>query len=331
MSAKKPTPPAVPSLKLLAEHQGFEGVSKITTFKVDPNLVTFEKGFNVRTEDDLLKEHQEKLFLAIKNGASLPPIDVRVENGVIICVEGHSRTLAARRFKKEMPEYTLEARQFRGNEQERVLHMLGTGNGQKPLSPLESGIGYLRLIKWGMTPQEIADKQGVSRVTIDNNIALAEAPVEVQNLIRSGVVSSTTARDAVKAGPEGVKALVKAAATPETPTPDGKKPKKKKVTAAKLKNTAAAKKPKTKRAKAAEKKQTVAGWNTDLGMNVGGEQTTELTKTEFLALASNDPNEFTVKLNRIGAQVAINYLKANAPDNNPDLNTFIASIELALM
>lgn len=289
-----PTKPLTcPSLKLLAEAKA-DGVSKVTTFRVDPDLVAFEEGFNVRTEDQSLLDHQERLYTAIKNGASLPPIDVRVDAGTIICVEGHSRTIAARRWKKEFPEYTLEARQFRGDEKERVMHMLGTGNGQKPLTPLENGIAFLRLVKWGMTPQQIADLLHISRPTVDNCLTLAEAPIEVQQLVRDGAVSSTTAREAIKQGSAGVEAL-KAAAQAELPL-DGAS-KKKKVTAKTLKGTPAA-----KPAKKARKKKSECG-----------------------------PGEFVVKLEKEGAETALAIIKDYGRENDESLNTFIATIELALM
>jgi len=249
MTKKADINTTAPSLKLLAEDKEHTtGVSKITTFRVDPDSVTVEAGFNVRTDDDTLAAHIDRLYLAMKNGAAVPAIDVRVDAGKIILVDGYCRTNAAKRLKKEVPEFTMEARQFRGDEQERTLHMLGTGSGQKPLTPLEQGIGYLRLIKYGMTAQAIADKLGVSTVTISNGLTLAEAPVEVQDLVRSGAVSSSTAREAVKQGAEGVEALKAAAASPEPhTTKEGKTSKKKKVTAKKLKNTAAAKGAKRKK------------------------------------------------------------------------------------
>lgn len=308
---KSPKTIDVPSLKLIAAAKDY-GVARMEIFKVNPDLVTFEKGFNVRADDDALAAHQEKLYLAMKGGAAIPPIDVRVENGVIICVEGHSRTIAARKLKKEVPDYVLEARQFRGNEQERVLHMLGTGNGQKPLTPLESGIGFLRLTKWGMTTQQIADKQGVSRVTVENCLQLAEAPVEVQELIKTGVVSSTTAREALAGGAEGIEALKKAAADvdPAKPTKGGKQSKKKKVTAKKLAGTPAAKKP-----SAAKKKPSK----------------TNLTVIPAGPSAGVATDEIVVKLKKDESQVVIDFLKQYGPPDNPQFNGFIASIELALM
>lgn len=247
--------PVATSLRAFAEGETKnDGVTKATTFRVDPKLVNLEPGFNLRAEGEELDAHIERLYLSMKAGAFIPPVDVQIIKGKIFARDGHCRQRAAIRLRKEMPEYTLECRQLRGNEADAVLHMLGTGSGSKPLTPLEQGRGYLRLIKMGMTPVAIAEKLGISRVTVDNGIVLAEAPVAVQQAIETGAVSSTTARDAVKQGEDGVKALLDAVAgtkTLETAPPTNAEPKKttpkkpakaKKVTAKTLKGTAAAKK-----------------------------------------------------------------------------------------
>lgn len=230
------------SLKSLCESK-VPGFSKATTFRIDPNLVQFEEGFNLRTDDEELHSHIERMYLAMLEGAFFPPIDVSIVNEKVVCREGHCRTRAARRVKEKMPDFTLECRQLWGNEADAVLHMLGTGSGGKPLTPLEQGLGYLRLIRFGLTLPDIARKLGVTRVTVDNGLKLAEAPVEVQQMIRQGEVSATTAREAINNGAEGVEAL-KAAVVEEranpAPVKNGKK--KKKVTPKKLKGTAAEKK-----------------------------------------------------------------------------------------
>lgn len=328
------------SLKLLAgDKEHYTGVSRNESFRVNPATITFEPGFNLRpevadTKDplaahlerlkiaetdgtplDAIDAHIDRLYQAMKNGAHVPPLDVRVDAGKIICVDGHCRTVAGRRLKMEVDDFTLEARQFRGNEQERVLHMLGTGSGQKPLTPLEQGLGYLRLVKYGMTVPDIATKLGVSRVTVDNGLVLAEASPEVQKLVKTGVVSSTTAREAIKQGAEGVEALKTAAANaataPAETTKSGKKSTKKKVTAKKLKGTAADKKTNPKKGK------------------------TAATKADKLAASNNAPalvdGEIMVKVKKAGAQKVVDFLKGNAPDSDPELNEFIATLEMVLL
>lgn len=302
----KDTTPAT-SLRTLAESKT-DGITKSTTFRVDPNLIKFEKGFNLREENDALGLHVDRLAAAMLAGAFIPPVDVQITaKGEIIARDGHCRTNAAKRVRKTIPEYTLECRQLRGNEIDAVLHMLGTGTGGKPLTPLEAGKGFLRLIKMGLKSQDIADKLGISRVTIDNGLTLAEAPIDVQQLIATGVVSSTTVREAIKAGPDAVKALKKAAAEEDanpTPTKAGKKSTKKKVTAKKLKGTAADKttKKKVKLKKVAESPELALG-----------------------------DGEVVVKVKKDTAQAVASFLRSNAPDDDTMLREFTAALEMVLM
>lgn len=193
----------LPSLKAMSEGK-VEGVSKATYFKVDPNLVEFEPGFNLREENADLDTHLEAMYVSMKAGAYFPPIDVSVVDGKIIARDGHCRTRTARRLVAEGIPYTLEARQFRGNEVESVYHMLGSSQG-KSLTPLEAGRGYLRLTRYGLTVAEIVRRTGLSRTTVDNGCILAEAPVDLQRLISSGAVSVQVALDAI--AKHGTKAL----------------------------------------------------------------------------------------------------------------------------
>jgi predicted transcriptional regulator len=236
----------VNSLRTLCEGKA-EGITKTTTFRVDPDLIQFEEGFNLRSKNKELEEHVERLYLAMKEGAFIPPIDVTVETGTIICRDGHCRTRAGQRLKLEVPEFTLEARQLRGNETDAVLHMLGSGTGGMPLTPLEQGKGYLRLLKMGLFVEEIAKKLGVSRVTVDKGVTLAEAPVKIQNMVASGAVSSTVAIDAIKQGKEGMAALEEAVTKHQEVPTKTKKGKVKKVTAKTLRGTKADKKSNVKK------------------------------------------------------------------------------------
>lgn len=184
------------SLKAMAEGKA-EGVQKATYFKVDPDIVEFEEGFNLREEGPALDDHLERLYRFMKAGGYVPPIDVKVVDGQVLARDGHCRTRVARRLKAEGIVYLLEARQVRGNEIDDVLHMLGSDQG-KSFTPLEQGRGFLRLIRYGMTVSQIVEKTGLHRTTIDNGLILAESSVEVQMLINSGAVSAQVALDAVK-------------------------------------------------------------------------------------------------------------------------------------
>lgn len=303
MTAKANTPT---SLRALAEGNA-PGINKQTSFRIDPNKIEFEDGFNLRQPGKDLDAHVERLYLAMKAGAFIPPVDVTIIDGKVIARDGHCRTMAARRLRKEEKEYTLECRQLRGNEADAVLHMLGSGTGGKPLTPLEAGIGYLRLIKYGMTEQQIAAKLGISRVTVSNGLVLAEAPVDVQKLILSGEVSSTTARDAIKAGKDGIAALKSTVNKNQSTPAKTKTGKKKKVTPKQLRGTPAEKKPKKRKAK------------------------TSAEPTPPPAVPGvSDAENIVVTIPRDVATGAVTRIR-EAAINNPDLKQLASILETALL
>lgn len=184
------------SLKAMAESK-VDGIQKATIFKVDPDAVEFEEGFNLREEGPELDAHLNALYEAMKSGAFVPPIDVSVVDGRVIVRDGHCRTRVARRLKSEGIPYHLEARQFRGNETECVFHMISSAQG-KSLTPLEQGRGFMRLIRYGLDVQAIKERTGLSRTTIENGLMLAEAPVEVQQMVSRGEVATQVALDMLR-------------------------------------------------------------------------------------------------------------------------------------
>ncbi len=184
------------SLKAIAEAK-VDGFQKATYFKIHPDKIEFEPGWNLRSEGPELDEHLDRLYTAMKAGASVPPIDVTVEDGRVTVRDGHCRTRAAQRLVAEGIDYVLEARHYRGNESECVLHMISSSHG-KALSPLEAGLGFQRLIRYGLDVAAIAARTGLSRTTIDKGLLLAEAPVAVQKMIAQGKVAANTAAQVIK-------------------------------------------------------------------------------------------------------------------------------------
>lgn len=184
------------SLKQLAENKA-EGIQKATYFKVSPDIVKFEQGWNGRDAGPDLDAYLLQLYTAMKAGAFIPPIDVEVVDGEVICRDGHCRTRAAQKLMDEGVPYMLEARQIRGNEADMVYHMVGTAAG-RPLSPLEQGRVFLRLTRYRQSIAEIATRTGLNRSTIENGLALAGMPVETQAMVSSGQVASHLALKTVR-------------------------------------------------------------------------------------------------------------------------------------
>jgi ParB-like chromosome segregation protein Spo0J len=184
------------SLKVAAEKKIHgDSVSKVTSFAVDPRLLEVEEGFNARP---LNMEHVAEMSLALQNGAIFPPLEVRVEEGHIILVDGHHRHAAALdAISKGFEIKSLDCRQFRGGDADRVAHMI-TSAGGLPLTPLQLGIQLRKLHGFGWTEKQIATRIGKSIEHVKNTILLAEANSDVHKAVNAGEVSSTTAAALVK-------------------------------------------------------------------------------------------------------------------------------------
>jgi ParB-like chromosome segregation protein Spo0J len=187
----------LPSLKAMAENK-VEGVSKQTTFVVDARLVEFEEGFNGRPIDP---EHVASFKETKRNGGTWPAITVRVEDGRIIAVDGHHRVTAQLEMladdKDGVVTPGLDAVQFRGNDADRVLLMITSQQG-KPMTPLQLGVQYRKMIAFGWKPAAIAARVGKSSQHVNDMIKLAEANSDVQGMVERGEVAAHVALKTVK-------------------------------------------------------------------------------------------------------------------------------------
>jgi ParB-like chromosome segregation protein Spo0J len=181
------------------------GVSKTTNFAVDPRIMEVEEGFNGRPIDPA---HVRAIADSLIGGATLPPLEVRVENGRVIVVDGHHRREGALLAISEGAEIVaLDCRQFRGNDADRVMLMITSQQGL-PMTPLQLGVQYRKMLGFGWTASQIAKRCGKSANHVNDMIALAESNSDVQGMVTRGEVSATTALKVVKAkGQDAGKAL----------------------------------------------------------------------------------------------------------------------------
>lgn len=183
------------SLKVAAEDKNNDHVSKVTSFAVDPRALEINEGFNPRP---LNPKHMAEMSLAMRNGATFPPLDVWVEEGHIFIVDGHHRHAAALdAIGKGVDIKSLECRHFRGNDADRVAHSLNSAGGLA-LTPLQLGLRYQTLIGFGWTEQRIADRRGKSLQHVKDMIQLAEANSDVHQAVDAGEISGTAALKMVK-------------------------------------------------------------------------------------------------------------------------------------
>ncbi len=195
-------PPFV-SLKGAAE-KGSIGVSKQTSFFVDLDLIEVEPGFN----RPISRENVDQIKIAWCNGATMPDIEVRVDAGRIILVDGEHRTIAAKELRAEGIDITrLSAKQFRGSDADRIAHVV-TSAQNKQLTPLDAGEQFLKLIRLGWDNAKISNRIGKSVSHVAKCIALAVSNSDVQEAVRRGDISSTLAGSVVREHGDGAGAII---------------------------------------------------------------------------------------------------------------------------
>lgn len=183
------------SLKVAAEDKNNSTVSKVTAFAVDPRALEVEEGFNARP---LNPDHVNEMALAQRNGAVFPPLEVRVEDGHIFIVDGHHRHAASmQNIAAGFDIKSLDVRHFRGNDADRVAHMITSASGLA-LTPLQLGVQYRKLIGYGWTEPQIANRRGKSVQHVKDMIQLAEANSDVHQAVNAGLISGTAALKVVK-------------------------------------------------------------------------------------------------------------------------------------
>jgi len=184
------------SLKVAAEKKIHgDDVSKVTSFAVAPHLLEIEEGFNARP---LNPDHVAEMSLAMRNGATFPPLEVRVDDGHILIVDGHHRHAAALKAIAEGFEIkALDCRHFRGNDADRVAHMLNSASGLA-LTPLQLGVQYRKLIGFGWTEAQIAGRRGKTVQHVKDMVQLAEANSDVHQMVNAKQISGTAALKMVK-------------------------------------------------------------------------------------------------------------------------------------
>ena len=190
---------ATKSLKIMAA-QGDGSVKKDDAFKVDPRILVEAEGFNLRNyEDPDVVAQIEAFAQAYAQGQYVPPLLVRVnDDSQVEVIDGHQRRRGALLAIERGAELAyVQVARFYGNNADRVAVMLRSSEGLK-LKPLEVGRGYLRLLRMGFTPADIASRVGRSKARVDQLLLLAQADSDVHALVRDGTVSADAAIDAIR-------------------------------------------------------------------------------------------------------------------------------------
>ncbi|MDE3023306.1 MAG: ParB/RepB/Spo0J family partition protein [Pseudomonadota bacterium] len=174
-------------------------IKRADAMKIKLNDIYEEPGFNLREEGSDLEESIFALFEFIMSGGQVPALEVRPrEGGGVWIVDGHRRYRAYRRaVTAGAPIEYIPVVAFSGNDLDRIVRIMTSAEG-RPLSQLETAKGYRRLAAFGLNSEQIAKHVGKTRQHVDNLLILANANQDVQDLVKSGVVSATTAIETVR-------------------------------------------------------------------------------------------------------------------------------------
>lgn len=171
---------------------------------LDPRIIEIDPGHNPR--DYTLPENAEhisNLKDSIREHGVRQPLWVRWEPQTkkAILVDGECRHRAVLELIAEGVEIeSVPTFQVSGADAGDRLVLALTANTGKPLSKLEDGGAFLKLRNYGWSDEKIAQKVTRKERYIREAIELAEAPVEVKEALKSGVVSDAAALSATRSG-----------------------------------------------------------------------------------------------------------------------------------
>ncbi len=129
---------------------------------------------------------------SVREVGVLQPVLVRdLGNGRYQLIAGERRWRAAKRVG--LPSIPAVVRS--ASEAERVEHALIENLHRQDLNPIEEASAYQQLIEeFGLTHEKLSGRVGKSRAAITNALRLFQLPPAVQDLVRSGRLSSGHAR-----------------------------------------------------------------------------------------------------------------------------------------
>lgn len=185
------------TLNNIASDKNNSAAKRGDSIRVNIRNIKIVDGFNVRTQDDELREHIASLLGALVANLPIPAIEVWVnpETGDIELVDGHCRFAAYLQYADIEPEFDnyISAVKFEGTPFQRKMR-IASSNKQLKVKPVELGRLYIQARdELGATRQEIAKEAGMSLAHVDQSILLAGGSPEVHEAIENKTISPTEA------------------------------------------------------------------------------------------------------------------------------------------
>lgn len=169
-------------------------------------------GWNAREDEDPANiEHVAQLARSIAAVGQKTPIKIYLEDEKAFVSDGYSRLkaikYAIKEFDAQIATVNCIVEDKYSSEADRVFTMI-VGNSGKPLTPLETGRVFKRLIDFNWSEKDIADKSGMSTQRVRDLLELQAGPAEVVDMVAKGQVTATLAQTVVRANKGDRKAAV---------------------------------------------------------------------------------------------------------------------------
>jgi ParB-like chromosome segregation protein Spo0J len=195
--------------------------SRANAIKVRIQDIYEQPGFNLRDPDavdengETFEEGINRFAEYIAAGGTFPPIEIRIRSeGGVWVVDGHRRRLAVLRAMElgapladKNGDVWIHTIAFEGNDVDRLTRIM-TSNESRKLTDLERANGYKRLAAFGLSSSDIAARVGRSRPHVEQLLILANANHDVQEMVKAGKVSATTAIELVRKEGENAGAVL---------------------------------------------------------------------------------------------------------------------------
>lgn len=181
------------------------------TYAVPRDKIRVIDGFNIRNAaDPEYKAHIRALANSMKaNGymqdkplAGYVAKDPDTGENVIYLTDGHSRLAAVDLANSEGCEFNLLPLVVKpkGTSMEDLTVALYTSNSGKPLTTFETAMLCKRLLGFGMTEKQIAERLGfkAGKKYVDDLLSLVAAPKELRDMVANGSVGASLAIATIK-------------------------------------------------------------------------------------------------------------------------------------
>lgn len=165
-------------------------------FALNPYLIEIKDDWNSRDLRDPANLAQiDSYARSIAEIGVQQALTVNLEGDRIFLTDGHLRLLATFRaievYNAEIKSVKVNAELKTTNEADRVLRQLLSG---KPLTVLEQGTAFVKLVNLGWSPAQIAAKAGLVTVRVQQVLDLmGNANEGIKSLVATGKVSASEA------------------------------------------------------------------------------------------------------------------------------------------